>query len=155
MKNNRSQILVNPKFQYKYVVMTAGFAFFTSLAIGALSYFVFRDVMVTFLNQYHQHTPELISNLNATLQSAGIKLGLALVSFVAVMGYIAVRVTHKASGPIYKLINVIDEIKETGEFDRTVNFREYDDFKELEVSFNELLKSIHEKDNLRNSKNAS
>lgn len=153
--NNRSKILVNPKFQYKYVLMTAGFAFFISMVIGGLSYYLFRDVMVTFLNQYHQHTPELLATLNGALKTTGFKLGLVLIGFIGAMSYVAIRVTHKASGPIYKLINEINEIIETGDYSRSVNFREYDDFKELETSFNNLLVSINSRESNKEPKKVS
>lgn len=140
----RSQLLINKKFQYKYITLNVLSALVVSAIIGGVAYYLFRDVMIIFMNQYYQQTPELIDSLNATLQGASIKLAVVLAVFVSFIGYITLMITHKASGPIYKLTKTLDEISTPNDLKSGVYFRKDDDFKELETSFNKMATRLDE-----------
>jgi methyl-accepting chemotaxis protein len=138
----RRLYLINPKFQIKFI-----FYFFSLLFITAMTYY---SMVIVSFNKFTIQADE-----------AGLKGGhifytfirdqfdffnIAFLSFTVLIFIIfvstALIISHKISGPLYRLRKNLDEMTEDGNL-FNIKFRDEDFFQEIPESFNKLVSKVN------------
>lgn len=138
MKNVRRQILINPGFQIR-------FAFLFTATILAFC-FVMASFAISGLEYLGSHATFAANEMAHSLfQSARHDLIVALGVLHALIGvvafFIAIYLSHRIAGPLYKLRVAMISMQQ-GVLDQHIKFRTKDNFKELADGFNAMTDAI-------------
>ena len=85
-----------------------------------------------------QHQKEMIRQIMDEANRKTVALGVLLFFFV---GWGSIFLTHKVSGPLFKLTQYMNELKH-GNLTARIKFRKFDEVQYLAVHFNELALSL-------------
>jgi hypothetical protein len=140
-KYKRSTFIINPTFQYKFILMSILF-----ISVTGLFYpFSFFQIISSLINKYSAaniDTSQMISVKNSIF--IWFMLFHFIYTFLVAIYFLLV--SHRIAGPLHKLNNYLKNLKETGSIDK-IRFRENDHFKEIETSYNEAMNKIIEEKN--------
>lgn len=141
-KNNRklSNILINHKFQIKYLSWHFFLAAFISITYAAIFYFYTKENYDLLIN-LSDLTDEAKNQLNQELFHIILILGLISLLFLASIVLLSLFFSHRIAGPIHQVKVACDKIAH-GHKNVRLKFRTRDDFKDLETSFNKMLDEI-------------
>ncbi len=68
-----------------------------------------------------------------------------LILLIIVVCYLSMVISNRIVGPIYRLVRHMENAKNTGQYNE-IHFRENDYFKELAISYNQMLTRFREND---------
>lgn len=118
----RSVFLVNPRFQVRFSLIFAGIVFLSSL--------VYPLIFMDFINELIAMAPDLSSAASEAKKDLLLLLLPIQILFGILAFIIAIFMTHKIAGPMYKLKNHLSDIRE-GEEITPLEFRRGDHFHDV------------------------
>lgn len=139
-KSNRriSNLLINPKYQIKYVIWLSG----TGLTLVAL----YSLIIYQYMKENYLLLVELSPMDDATkaqmyreLSRLIMVLGGSSVVFLVIASLLGVLLSHRTAGPLYHFKRVFADVR-AGNLSSRV--RPGDDFRDVAGSFNEMMDSI-------------
>lgn len=145
MRRKFSRFIINPKFQWDFIVRVSILALINFVSILAVVQYLFyrfkqhgisiglhpNSAFFAFLDQQH-------TIVNYTFVGLGLFMVLALF-------FGGVMLSHRVAGPLYRLHCHMKDIAD-GKTSRHVKFRQKDYFQELSSAFNKQL-DYHKDDN--------
>ena len=126
MKNRRTQLVINKKFQYQYGLLAV------SLAILVANVFLLASILLP------GSTAVVITSRGA------LSIGLAELVLMAAVWYASIRFSHKVAGPVYVFNRQIKAFCE-GDLGARVNLRQKDLFQEEAADINSSLAMMEQK----------
>ncbi|MBK9292882.1 MAG: hypothetical protein IPM57_00290 [Oligoflexia bacterium] len=133
----KRKFLVDPKVQLKVVLLLGGVAILCSIAICYIAYSKMIQLGVLFNGGIVP--PALVPQTFATIaESLMSQLILVVITMIIVFVFLGIYLTHKLTGPIWKLQN---ELKRhiNGQTINPIQFRKGDAFKELPGLINKII----------------
>jgi len=145
MTENRNRrklknILINPRFQLKYV-MLASFAGIILTVANATLFYRYVNENYAILVELSPMTEEAKALLYKELRTIIGFLTVSSLVFVAVVAWLALMISHRTAGPLYHFNRVFNEIR-TGKSGSRIHLRPEDDFQDVAESFNRMMDSI-------------
>lgn len=139
IKNRRSakKLLLNPAYQLKFVSLVIG----TSLILAAANAGVFYHFIkenYAILVDLSPMTDDAKSQLYHELRQIMTLLTVVSVSFSAAVGVIALWLSHRTAGPLYRFQKIFQEIQ-NGNREQRIHLRPGDDFQEVAHAFNQMM----------------
>lgn len=146
MKNRRKvrNLLLNPRFQGKYVLLVGGAALLVSIVYAGIFYSYIKE-NYAILVELSPMTDAAKAQLYSELRQIVLLLGAGSLVFVSVVSWLALFFTHRSAGPLYQFKKVFEDIR-SGKVDARIHLRPWDDFQEVADSFNEMMESLDKKD---------
>ncbi|HAX62446.1 MAG TPA: hypothetical protein DCX95_07855 [Elusimicrobia bacterium] len=133
-KGRRRQIFVKRSLQLKYL----GFILMTIVIIMLpILWGLYYKTTTSIVEMNHPRVLAIITNLNKTLL-----VDVAIVSIIILA--VAVFLSHKVAGPIYRFEKSTGIIGD-GDLTFRVHLRKYDELKELENCFNNMVLQLQDK----------
>jgi methyl-accepting chemotaxis protein len=139
-KRNLKNLLINPRYQLRYVfwLTSSGFALVAVNAAIAYSYISENYVTLVDLSPM---TDEAKAQLYGELRHLIVALSVLSILFMAIMSALGVLLSHRTAGPLYHFKRVFDEIKD-GNHKQRVRLRPKDEFQDVAKSFNDMMDSL-------------
>lgn len=139
LKNRRQMrnLVMNPKFQIKYVGLIAAVGLFLSFC-NMLVFYTYTKENYSILVDLSPMTDEAKMQLYRELREIFLYLGAFSVGFVCVVSLVALYLSHRAAGPLYHFKRVFDEIR-LGKTDSRIHLRPNDDFQDVAAAFNKMM----------------
>jgi methyl-accepting chemotaxis protein len=139
-KRNLKNLLINPKYQLRYVfwLTSSGFAL---VALNGLIAFSFIKENYLTLVDLSPMTDEAKTQLYAELRQLIFSLSALSILFMAVISVMGVMLSHRTAGPMYHFKRVFDEIR-SGNRKQRVRLRPKDEFQDVAKSFNDMMDSL-------------
>jgi methyl-accepting chemotaxis protein len=138
MKKRRNVLLINPQFQFRFMLYVVSF-------LLALS-FIYPLVIDGLFDHFTRLLVErgMSSDLQ-TIQSTRQDVFWLLIgvqgTFLLLASFVSFFISHRIAGPIYKLKQTMDAARE-GAINRNLVFRKKDHFQEITESYNALMASL-------------
>lgn len=139
-KNNRRRVttlLLNPRYQLKFVLLVMG----SSLCLAAANAGVFYHYVsenYSILVDLSPMTDEAKQQLYRELHQIVISMTMISIGFSGLAGIVALWLSHRTAGPLYRFRRVFEQIAE-GQRDLRVNLRPGDEFQEVADAFNVMM----------------
>ena len=136
----RSIVLINPRFQLKFSLMIVFIVFISSLIYP----FTIYDLFNTFI----QNTPNPLTQMELEEKRKALILWLSVyqLAFAAIIFIVAIFISHKIAGPIYKLSTFFQKVS-SGVNPGRLFFRKGDHFMELADEYNDAMEAVHDTHN--------
>jgi len=132
--NRRRKHLINKKFQIKFIFKFCLTVIFASLAIGVLVYWFSRGSTTVAI----ENTKVVVKRTQDFILPMLIAVVLVVkISASAVIFLSTLFATHRIAGPIYRLNQEIDKLKQ-GDLTCAFKIRRKDEFRELAKNLNEM-----------------
>ena len=138
MKNQRKTYLINPPFQLRISIYISLMLLFSSI-IYPITIYEIIDQMVLAMSKL---LPEMSAGLAEKRSSLLITLSLWQIGFTALIFIICIFVTHRISGPIFKMTAIFRRISLGQEEIKPVTFRKGDFFPELASEYSNFVAKI-------------
>lgn len=134
MFERRKMVFINKKLQLHYVLFVFLAMIVTTLiSVGGAYYLIWQTIAAELA------IPEIIAEtLLPALNKVNIMLLVSLPLVFLVIILLAVAVSHRIAGPIYRVERDLEEIVK-GDYSRRIKFRVGDDLQELAEGINKLL----------------
>ncbi|MBL6990100.1 MAG: methyl-accepting chemotaxis protein [Bacteriovoracaceae bacterium] len=132
--------LINPRYQLKYVFWL-GFGGLTLSVLNGLVAFYYIRENYTVLIDLADMTQEVKDLLYGELRMIAYKLLAFTFGFLIVVTIWGIMVSHRTAGLLYKMKVVFNDIKD-GDTKLRLHPRKNDEFKDVAVSFNEMMDQI-------------
>jgi methyl-accepting chemotaxis protein len=133
-------ILINPRYQLKYVLWLS--------ATGLTLVVFYSAIIYRYISENYKILVDLSPMDDATkaqmyseLKHLILVLGGSSIGFLALASVLGLVVSHRTAGPLYHFKRVFGEIK-SGKLDTRVRLRPGDDFQDVAGSFNEMMDAI-------------
>jgi nitrate/nitrite-specific signal transduction histidine kinase len=139
-KRKVSNLLINPKFQKKYVFWMSSTGIILTCINATIIYF-FTKENYDFLVEMLEMTEEARGQMYQELYQIIGLLGVSSIVFMIIVSIWGIILSHRVAGPLHKLKMSIDNIK-NGETDTRVFFRKNDHFQDLAASFNDMMDEL-------------
>lgn|GEM_PF-5462589 len=136
-KKKRAQLLVIPRFQWRFVIFVGLTTLITSSSIIVLNFILFDD----FLTSIHL-APRVF---NPFLLQVGLYTGLVSLIITFLASVFAFNYSHKIAGPIFKTKQIIESLRQR-KLPRTTRFRQTDHFQDLSDQLSGLIEGIIDHD---------
>ncbi len=140
MKNKRKKYFVNQKFQTEFIVKFCFLVILGAVISGGIIYLMSRSTLTTtFINSrlVIKSTADFI--MPAVLLSGAVmvvSIGLATIA-------IALFLTHRIAGPLYRLERVVDLVA-AGDLTVRFHLRKKDEMKTLAANFKKMTEGLNE-----------
>ncbi|MBU6374701.1 MAG: hypothetical protein KGQ59_01780 [Bdellovibrionales bacterium] len=139
MKHKRRNFLINPRFQFRFAFVMCSWVIGLSLAFPLVLTEAFN--VITDLRISDPRGPEVEQVLRAQKDMMRALLAFE-VGFVLVIFVLAVFLSHRIAGPLYKLNMYLREAARTGKLKPHLQFRSGDHFQELAESYNAMVAAV-------------
>ena len=139
-KRKVSNLLINPKFQKKYVFWMSSTGIILTCINATIIYF-FTKENYDFLVEMLEMTEEARGQMYQELYQIIGLLGVSSIVFMIIVSIWGIILSHRVAGPLHKLKMSIDNIK-NGETDTRVFFRKNDHFQDFAASFNDMMDEL-------------
>ena len=139
-KRQLSNLLINPKFQKKYVFWVSSTGIILTCINATIIYF-FTKENYEFLVEMLEMTEEARGQMYQELYQIIGLLGVSSIVFMIIVSIWGIILSHRVAGPLHKLKMSIENIK-NGETDTRVFFRKNDHFQDLAISFNDMMDEL-------------
>ena len=137
----RRRYLVEKKFQLKFAGMILLFMFavalFCSLTIYYNTWMLLGDKLA---NVYPQ------GRLAGILKQANFVLFIRLLLITPLVGVLAIVLSHRIAGPIYRIKKTLDEVTK-GDYSKRLYLRNTDELKDVAESINKVMELLEKKKN--------
>jgi methyl-accepting chemotaxis protein len=110
-------------------------------AANAIVFYVFTHENYSILVDLAPMSDEVKRQLYSELRSVVLYLGLFSVLFVGAVAILALVLSHRAAGPIYRFKKIFDDIN-SGNLKARVKLRPDDDFQDVAESFNRVMDGV-------------
>jgi methyl-accepting chemotaxis protein len=142
MSNKRElrNYLIYPQFQLKFVAILVITNILIALMILGSMYLFFVNSSSLYGVLQYMHNDTSI-NFRAELNHYLIILGILIFFFIILIGVVALILSHRAAGPIFRFRSTYDKIAE-GNLDERIYLRPKDDFQEVALSFNKMMDQL-------------
>lgn len=142
MNQNRKlrNLLINPKFQFKYIFWLNISALSLLIMYCSIIYFYVSE-NYSLLVELSPMTQEAKVQLYTELTEILIKIAVFSGCFLFTVTWIGILFSHRTAGPLYHLKKVFSEIK-NGDLSKRVHFRTEDEFQDVATAFNEMMDEI-------------
>ena len=148
-KNRKiKNLLINPKYQIKYIFYLTGTGFGLVFLNTAIFYWYVRE-NYKFLVEMSPMDEEAKSLLFTELNHIAWTLLGTSTLFLVVIGVIGLFFSHRTAGPLYHFQRVFSSIKE-GKVSSRVRLRPTDDFQNVAQSFNDMMDHLEKKIDSKN-----
>lgn len=87
--------------------------------------------------------PQSAAQLEESRTSLLVLLGILELAFIGIVFVLAIFMSHKIAGPLYKLQNYLNDIRNGGEI-KTLFFREGDNFHEIAAEVTETMEYFNQ-----------
>ena len=140
IKSRRKAFIINPKLQYSFLI------FSVLMSVISISIFYFANLYLFWRFEQTGHSvgiPEghIFYKFIADQRSLmNMILLIAAPLIIGITCFIGINLSHRVSGPIYRLTKLLEELNETNEL-KEVQFRKNDYFIELQDEFNKFIKN--------------
>lgn len=134
-------ILINPKYQFKYTFWLTASGLLLVLLNALMFYFKIKenyDILV----ELSPMTDDAKAQLYHELRMVILQLSGTSLVFVALTGLFGIVYSHRTAGPLYHFRRVFEQIK-AGNLNARVRLRPNDDFKEVAQAFNDMMDSLN------------
>ncbi len=136
----RSIFLINPKFQIKFSLIICSLIFISSL--------VYPITIIELFDSFFHLLPDSNETLKDARDQLILYLSIYQIIFIIIVFILAIFLTHKVAGPMYKLTTYLKNIR-NGATPTKLFFRSGDNFQEVAEEVNELIDYLvdnHERD---------
>lgn len=127
MANSRNIFIINPKFQYKF-----SFLICVLVLLGSI---IYPKTIFDLFDKLIMMKPEDTQNLENARGSLLNLLLLIEMAFIGIVFVFCIFITHKIAGPMYKLMNYLEEVRQGGA-KYPLAFRDGDYFPEVAEEVN-------------------
>jgi HAMP domain-containing protein len=128
LKQNKRIYLVNRDFQLRYAYAAAIVGLLSTLVTSCLILYPLYQFEILRIPRFLPW-PILLIMLSAAFFN------------IALVGFLAIHVTHRLAGPMYSLVRQMRHV-ESGRWNGTLKIRQGDDLKYVVRNFNEMLSSL-------------
>lgn len=135
MMRRRKTILINRKFQYRFIFYVCSWVFVMSFIYPILVYEIFN--MMARIFAVSPTGPEL-ERLADKRRELVILLGSLQLLFLTTTFLVSMFISHRIAGPLFKLRKFLDKARD-GFYREDLSFRKADHFQELAISYNDML----------------
>lgn len=135
-KFKRKQFIVARKFQLKYTGVILLLMFITA---GFCAYIVYYTTMIIFGEKLANVYPQ--GHLVSMVRTVNLRILVAMVVASPLIGFLAIFLSHKIAGPIYRIERVLGEMAK-GNFSIHITLRKGDEMVSLADSINRLTSSM-------------
>jgi hypothetical protein len=132
----RSIFLINPPFQLKFSLIASSMIFISTL--------IYPVIIIDFFSFISKKLPRLAGEISAVQSDLIIYLVVIQLVLTMLVFLTFIFFTHKIAGPLYKLRNHLDSIRQ-GKPLTPLTFRKGDYFQEIADEVSLFLESIQEK----------
>ncbi len=139
-KRKVSNLLINPKFQKKYVFWMSSTGIILTCINATIIYF-FTKENYEFLVEMLEMTDDAKNQMYQELYQIIGLLGISSLVFMIIVSIWGIILSHRVAGPLHKLKMSIDNIT-NGKTDTRVFFRKNDHFQDLAASFNDMMDEL-------------
>lgn len=139
-RRNLKNILINPKYQIKYIFWLT-FTGFLLIAINAVTFYWYVSENYTILVDLSPMTPEAKSQLYTELHQIILSLSAFSFLFLGAVAVLGLILSHRTAGPMFHFKRVFNEIR-TGSRNARVHLRPNDDFQDVAQEFNSMMDSL-------------
>jgi methyl-accepting chemotaxis protein len=136
-KRNLKNLLINPRYQLRYVFWLTSSGFALVALNGVIAYSFIKENYLTLVD-LSPMTDEAKTQLYSELKQLVIALGGLSVLFLVVISIMGIMMSHRTAGPMYHFKRVFEEIK-SGNRKQRVRLRPKDEFQDVAKSFNEMM----------------
>jgi len=136
-KRNLKNLLINPRYQLRYVFWLTSSGFALVALNGVIAYSFIKENYLTLVD-LSPMTDEAKTQLYSELKQLVIALGGLSVLFLVVISIMGIMMSHRTAGPMYHFKRVFEEIK-SGNRKQRVRLRTKDEFQDVAKSFNEMM----------------
>lgn len=143
-KNRKlKNVLINPRYQLRYVFWLSATALFL-ITVNAAVFYHYISENYSVLVELSPMTEEAKGLLYSELRRILFLLGGASLVFVVLTSILGIFYSHRTAGPLYHF-NRVFKLIASGKTDSRVVLRPNDDFREVAQSFNEMMDKIVDK----------
>ncbi len=135
--NNRKIFIVNPKFQLRFSFIICSLIFIASLIYPLTIY----DLIETLI-AHNPGNKDVFAAQRSTLLITLFSVQFGFSGFIFIL---SIRMTHKIAGPIYKLTNFLQNLRDGKEY-YPLKFRNGDQFPEIAEEVNATVEYFLQKD---------
>ncbi len=137
--HRRRILLINKPFQFRFIFYVCSWVFALSL--------IYPYLIMELFDWFYRRlgadpTGPAIQALQGTKTDFLILLAILQVTFIAIIFFLTLFMSHRIAGPIYKLRKLMNEAR-NGRLE-PVSFRKSDHFQELAADYNRLVESIRD-----------
>ena len=140
-KYRRRNYFIDKQFQSKFILKFCGVVVVSSVIIGAVIFFMSRGSTTVAIENTHVIVKKTADFILPVIINTLVLTAMFSALAVAIMSLL---VSHKISGPLYRLKREIDKVKE-GDLGRNFNIRSDDQLQVLAESLNEMTISLRGK----------
>jgi HAMP domain-containing protein len=143
MGTNRRQLrllLLNTSYQLKFVILAAGSSFLLAATNAAIFYHFAQDNYAMLINMSPM-TPDAKEQIYHGLHQMVLLLSAFTILFTLIVAGVALRLSHRTAGPLYRFQRVFNDIRD-GKIDCRVTLRPLDDFQEVALAFNQMMDKL-------------
>ncbi len=136
-KRNRRRILVvDPKLQFRYLLLPLLVTLTTSACLFALFL-----IQAQSLKSFASNDPALRSEIDNVQVMVGAAVGAVLLGHVAFVVWLGLAASHKVAGPLHRLRQVMKEVAR-GNRTARLRLRRRDQLTEVAEAFNEMMDAL-------------
>jgi methyl-accepting chemotaxis protein len=142
-KRKFKNYLLFPEFQLKFIALLAGTNILISLILVVSTCLFFYKSPTLFGVMQYLHSDTSIT-FRAELNQFLIVLGCLTLAFIALISFVALVLSHRTVGPVFRFKAVFEEIA-AGNLKQRIHLRPHDDFQDVAQSFNRMMDRVTEK----------
>jgi len=132
----RKHFLIARKFQLKYALLIVAFMFFIATFTSASVYYTSLTIMGDKLEAVYPQ-----GRLVAIINEVNMQLIKQMLLFVPIVTMLAVLLSHKVAGPVYRMEQYLGEVAK-GDFSSLLKLRRGDELKNLAEAINRMTKGL-------------
>lgn len=140
MKNNRKILLINPKFQWRFIFATLILVVFSMACFYVTLQYIVVELIEIGIAKGYNHDSEYFQIINQ--QKSFLTQFILAIGFVLTVGsgFWALYFSHRIAGPMYKLHKIFSDANQSGASKiAAVRFRKNDFFHEVTDQLNSYL----------------
>ena len=128
----RKQYLIKKGFQLRFMIIIIAAMLLIALVT---SWSIYSAVMQTLMNQFHGENLALIKH------AITYRLFIRSLLLIFAIAVLSIFISHRMAGPVYKFENTLKALVR-GEKVREIGLRKRDEFYDLAMAINSLIKSM-------------
>ncbi len=132
----RKQLLINGKFQIRYISLILGFMFITVVATG---YTVYATTWIMFGEKLAAVYPQEL--LLEIVKKVNTILFLRMLFLTPLVVFIGLVLSHRIAGPIYSIKKFLKKVSE-GNYSNRLRLRKKDEMQDVAEALNRLVEKL-------------
>lgn len=141
-KNNRrfKNLLINPKYQAKYIFWISGTGI-ALIVLYSVLFYRYIDENYAILVQLSPMGDEVKQQLYSELHQILLRLAIISSGFIALVSFIGLLISHRTAGPMFHFMRIFEKIQ-SGDLKARIHLRPGDDFRDVAQTFNEMMDKV-------------